>query len=370
MKDYSRLSDFFADLDTLPTRSESPHQFHPYPAKFKPQIPAELIAAFSSEGDTVLDPMSGSGTTAVEALRLGRNAMSSDSNPISALITRAKTTRLSETSRAQLEALPDAIYSNEATTAGAPDFLNREHWFSLPATAALVRIKSAIREIDDPAAKDVAFATMSAILVGVSNQESETHWRRVEREVNVDLVLDRFIRKLRTNVESLAYLEEVDGTSKTLLADANNLPLGNASQDLIVTSPPYANSHDYYLYHKLRLFWLDFDVRKTQEVEFGSRNKHSDKKQPVEAYLSAMETVFSECRRVLVPGGHLAMVVGDSVIRGEFFDMGELLIGVARNCNLGLAYSTSYDQRRYSRVFRQNRYTAIQKRSHVLVFQS
>ena len=80
----------------------------------------------------------------------------------------------------------------------------------------------------------------------------------MEREVNVDLVLDRFIRKLRTNVESLAYLEEVDGTSKTLLADANNLPLDNASQDLIVTSPPYANSHDYYLYHKLRLFWLDF----------------------------------------------------------------------------------------------------------------
>lgn len=367
--DHLRLSAFFADLDTLPSRSESPHQFHPYPAKFKPQIPAELISVFSSEGDSVLDPMSGSGTTAVEALRLGRNAVSSDSNPISALITRAKTTRLSDAARNQLESLPDAIYASEATLDSAPDFFNREHWFSFPATAALARIKSEIREIGDPAARDVALATMSAILVGVSNQESETHWRRVEREVTVDLVLDRFTRKLRSNVESLMYLDHVNGKSKTLLAAANDLPLEGGSQDLIVTSPPYANSHDYYLYHKLRLFWLDFDVRKTQEVEFGSRNKHSDKKQPIETYLSAMEAVFNECRRVLAPGGHLAMVVGDSVIRGEFFDMGELLVAVARDCDLGLAYSTSYDQRKYSRVFRQNRDTAIHKRTHVLVFE-
>ena len=52
------------------------HDLHPYPAKFIPQIPAHLISRLSLPGDVVLDPSGGSATTAVEAVRLGRRAVS------------------------------------------------------------------------------------------------------------------------------------------------------------------------------------------------------------------------------------------------------------------------------------------------------
>jgi site-specific DNA-methyltransferase (adenine-specific) len=49
-----------------------------HPAPFPEEIPARLIRMFSFVGDTVLDPFCGSGTTAVAALKSGRNSISID----------------------------------------------------------------------------------------------------------------------------------------------------------------------------------------------------------------------------------------------------------------------------------------------------
>jgi DNA modification methylase len=57
------------------------HTFHPYPARFIPQIPSTFIKLFTEEGETVLDPMCGCGTTLVEALLHNRNTIGNDLNP-------------------------------------------------------------------------------------------------------------------------------------------------------------------------------------------------------------------------------------------------------------------------------------------------
>ena len=47
-----------------------------HPAPFPPEIAERLIRMFSFAGDTVLDPFAGSGSTAVAAIRAGRNSVS------------------------------------------------------------------------------------------------------------------------------------------------------------------------------------------------------------------------------------------------------------------------------------------------------
>jgi site-specific DNA-methyltransferase (adenine-specific) len=47
-----------------------------HPAPFPPEIAERLIRMFSFAGDTVLDPFAGSGSTAVAAIRTGRNSIS------------------------------------------------------------------------------------------------------------------------------------------------------------------------------------------------------------------------------------------------------------------------------------------------------
>jgi DNA methylase len=51
-----------------------PHSFYKYPARFSPVFAREAIKAFTTEGETVIDPFCGGGTSLVEAVALGRRA--------------------------------------------------------------------------------------------------------------------------------------------------------------------------------------------------------------------------------------------------------------------------------------------------------
>src|SRR5207249_3416606 len=78
------------------------HNIYRYPARFSPRFVRAAVDAFSKAGDLVLDPFLGGGTTAVEALVSGRRFAGFDLNPLSILVTRAKTTPLSSRDRAAL----------------------------------------------------------------------------------------------------------------------------------------------------------------------------------------------------------------------------------------------------------------------------
>ena len=49
-----------------------------HPAPFPVEIAERLIRMFSFAGDTVLDPFAGSGSTAIAAIRAGRNSISTE----------------------------------------------------------------------------------------------------------------------------------------------------------------------------------------------------------------------------------------------------------------------------------------------------
>jgi DNA modification methylase len=72
------------------------HAIHPFAAKFPPQIPRLFIEELTESGDSVLDPMAGSGTAIVEALLLRREAFGFDIDPLAVRLCTVKTTWRSE----------------------------------------------------------------------------------------------------------------------------------------------------------------------------------------------------------------------------------------------------------------------------------
>lgn len=68
------------------------HGFYRYPARFSPQLVRSVIDALSDPGDWILDPFMGGGTTLVESLASGRNAIGTDISSLATFVSQVKTT--------------------------------------------------------------------------------------------------------------------------------------------------------------------------------------------------------------------------------------------------------------------------------------
>ena len=79
------------------------HGFYRYPARFSPVFARSVIEAFTEPGDWVFDPFAGGGTTLVEAMALGRNALGIDISSLSAFVCEAKTLILTDLEIASFE---------------------------------------------------------------------------------------------------------------------------------------------------------------------------------------------------------------------------------------------------------------------------
>lgn len=93
---FTNLSQDF--IDAVLSRSPSQgytHTFYRYPARFSPEFARAAIKFFSDKDDTILDPFMGGGTTLVEALVQGRNAIGTDINSLAHFVSTVKTTMLS-----------------------------------------------------------------------------------------------------------------------------------------------------------------------------------------------------------------------------------------------------------------------------------
>ena len=326
------------------------HDLHPYPAKFIPQIPAHLITELSLPGDVVFDPFGGGATTAVEAVRLGRRAISCDANPLSALIGRVKTGFMDAETHADLEQLSAAIESHllapgrgdsawyaklrEKYKKYVPDIPHLDKWFDPRVVVELSLIRHLVESTTGGLAKDAAQLALSRIVIRLSNQDSETRYVSVEKKITPTLALRAYLDSLRT-------------VSKRLEIAANNLQYADArfivgdsrfdldtqvddnSVDLIVTSPPYPNATDYHLYHRFRLFWLGFDPRHLGRIEIGSHLRHQRNASGFEEYKEDMRHVINGCHRALAPGRYAVFVVGDALFKGEIFSTSDAVSEVA-----------------------------------------
>src|SRR4030042_966490 len=76
------------DFAIPPQTHTSMYLMHKYWARKPHNVVREYIEHYSSEGDVVLDPFSGSGVTTIEALKAKRKAIATDLDPMSAFITK------------------------------------------------------------------------------------------------------------------------------------------------------------------------------------------------------------------------------------------------------------------------------------------
>ncbi len=312
---------------------------HPYPAKFIGEIPRALMRVLPcAAGTLVFDPFAGSGTTLLEAQRLGLPAVGVDLNPIACLIARVKTgarpKALSETARTT------SIIASTSSVEQTWSIPNVDHWFKGDVQRAIAALLNEFRTVHDRATYDALRLALSSILVRVSNQDSDTRYAAVHKDIGRADVFTGFIAAAEKLDKALASRSWDIGPAKVL--EANTLTVNpeelGGQVGLVITSPPYPNAYEYWLYHKYRMWWLGFDPLAVKEQEIGARahffkrNHHTE-----EHFWDQMRDTFKLISKVLVRRGYACFVIGRSKIHGKIIDNADIIQAVAAE----VGFSTS-----------------------------
>lgn len=349
-------------------------RIHPYPAKFPIDLALEYIEKYSKDEGLVYDPFMGSGTTLLAASVLNRKSVGTDINYIAVLISKFKTLNMTQLEIDDLKSYIKEFELNAINNCMDVElfkYKSIDHWFCENSIRMLSYIKQTISQINSESEQIFCKLVMSSIINTVSNQESDTRYAAIIKD---DLTLEKistiYVKKFKNAIE---IFEEYNGYERNDISIAELLDsnlcgeiLEPNSVDLILTSPPYVNTYDYYLYHKHRMNWLGYDVQFSMEKEIGSRREYSSLKHEESKFNNDLKNIFISCDKVLKPGGVVVLVIGDGKVAGKIYDAKENMEKVCNSIGWRVIDYNFTQLDKTSRSFQQS-YRTKGKKEHIIV---
>ena len=250
--------------------------------KYKEGFSQALVESLLDEfrPASVLDPFSGIGTTPLIAAGRGLRATGIEIMPVGVLVGNGIARAANGVSRETLEKsgaeLLDAVKSRGKTPCKYAFRHVRitESAFPEETEAAIARARHFIANVSDPAVRTLLDLACMTVLEDVSYTRKDGQYlrwdyrsgRTLRSRVDKGLILPfdqalgaRLFEMLQ-DIEPLkqnyggGYPDLITGSSLDLLRD-----LPEASFDMAITSPPYANRYDYTRTYALELAWLGYE---------------------------------------------------------------------------------------------------------------
>ena len=304
-------TDYFYIIQKNRTRSVNQyltHWIYPYKGKFHPQMIRALLNIIGLEqGDTVLDPFIGSGTTAVEAQLLGINCVGIDISPLCVLQSKVKVEAIN--------VLQEIMQWKEEIISGVTNFSSGNKSLdktieSIPnekvkdfyKMAKLIAISDEIRR-----GRDFSKAFLKNLGLMISSVEDYVD---VKKELNLSL-----------------------GKMDIKAGDSRELPLDSESIDGIITSPPYSIALDYIANDAHALKALGYNLSEIKEEFIGVRG---EKQKKIDLYNEDMKKSLKEMFRVLKPNKYAVIVIGNATYLGNEIKTVEFIISYAETIGFKL----------------------------------
>jgi len=303
------------------------HGFHSYPARLHPVTAGNLVEQLSPERGSVGDPFCGCGTVLVEARRMGRKAIGVDLNPLAVRLTRFKTQPLAPDQRDELLAAAARVseYAEERRVASAGPTHRyapaERDAFDVHVLLELDGLAHGIKQELPGWRRQALGLALSSIFSKVGRDNSaEGPSKRIASGFTIRFFEARVGELVRQLAEYEALLPKTAPGAQVREADARQLgDLGLRNVDLFVSSPPYPGVLDYAEYHRTRLNWLNIDATAFEQLEMGARRhlQRLDHEKAAATWENDFAQVLRAMRAALAPGGHIALVLADSLLAGR-----------------------------------------------------
>ena len=322
------------------------HPMFRYFGKLPPTLVARLMDQYCPAGGRVLELMCGSGTTLVEAYLRGMPAVGIDINPLSVLISRAKTTKIESEPMLRVEASlrsftecpPDCAYAYFR-----PSTRNLDYWFSPDAQRKLSALKYFIEHEAfwsiqdnqiDSALKNLLLVTFAGIIRKISNASPRTgRIFRCAEESAYD-AFEEMRARFQSNMALVNRLPDAAQTCEVLCTDARQTGLAEHSFDFILNHPPYFALYKYSSdVLRFELEWLSVNRSEVARQEITDGFKTTDEGL-LDAYIRDMKDVLKEMHRLMRDGANACLVVSDSKLREKQLPVVDQLVAAAEETGL------------------------------------
>jgi hypothetical protein len=297
-------------------RTKHVHRLHPYLGKFIPQLVEALLGRFVPRGGRVLDPFAGSGTTLVQSLESGHDAVGVDIAAFNCLLMRVKTSGydLFLLEKELREALSRRGRAQRRTSGFVRE------WYAPRAAAELLHFRDLTEEYEhaDVLRVVLARAARSARLTSHFDLDfpraptTEPYWCHKHRRTctpvdEADKFISRYLLDTLERIKAFHHVRERSRTADVIHGDAREIEL-EGRFDAILTSPPYPGLIDYHEQHRYAYELLGLDDRRDRELGAAVRGTS---RAAVEEYVAGIAAVLTNVLGSLRPRAPVIVVVND-----------------------------------------------------------
>jgi len=254
------------------------HRWFWFPHSFSPQLLDEVLHAYPlpREG-RILDPFVGAGTTVLRALQLGYAAAGVDLSPLSLFVGQVKMARLE---RPALERHLQFVlaYQPAEQLPTLPDRMRKA--FTPGELSQLYGLRQQIVQLPQPYAAFFLLALLRA-QQRVSRAVPDGGWFRwVSKPDQSAQIAAWFEEQARQHIADVPFPIPAYPPAQLIHDDARRLEHLQGTFDLVLTSPPYPNRHDYSRIFHVELLSLGLDESEVKRFRRTSLRSHVEAAAP------------------------------------------------------------------------------------------
>lgn len=236
------------------TSTELMHPCYKYPAGLSPFLVRAIIQSTTKPGDLIIDPFCGGGTTAIEAIALGRKIVASDLNALSCFVTLAKAYPLiKKEDRQTFQSWVERGYSSFYTEIDSINLpviqIKNSQFLDNEVVARLLYLCKVAKAIHNPPVRRLAL--LSVLRLGQIFFDCQ-----IKTPKNAQEAFLRLTRQIANRAEQYAQIcleqispNQIGSFLRVIRADASAIKpsiTDGQSPRLVLTSPPYPNIHVLY----------------------------------------------------------------------------------------------------------------------------